>query len=270
VFAFNNQEHFAIEGDFAGAAGAKIFASTDVTARKNEFAANYSTGLWFDGSCFACKLIRNHFSDNKLAGVHVEESAQVMIAGNQAEQNAGAGICISNSSDIRVYNNRLIDNDPNIAVQDDSRVNSNPEEKGRGITYITGGVHLFNNVLAMQRGRGLLLWVRDYNSLPRRSAAQMFDGCDYNCWQHPENRNSTLVEWWGKSGRSVFNDLKRFHADTGFEAHGFESPVSSDQSPIKTARGHELPADIARELDACSAATEPTDKRNISLDHEVN
>jgi poly(beta-D-mannuronate) C5 epimerase len=249
VFAFNNQKHFAIEGDFAGAAGAKIFASTDVTARKNEFAANYSTGLWFDGSCFACKVISNHFSNNKLVGVHVEESAQVMVVGNRAEQNAAAGICISNSNDVRVYNNRLVDNDPNIAVQDDSRVNSNPEERRKGITYITGGVHLFNNILAIQRGSGLLLWVRDYNSVPRRSAAEMIDDCDFNCWQHPDNRNLTLVEWWGKSARSTFSDLKTFHAETGCESHGSEHPFGGEKSPINCPTGHELPADFARETD---------------------
>src|SRR4029079_15004072 len=183
------QEYFATEGDAAGAAGAKIFASTDVTARKNDFSANHCTGLWFDGSCHACKVIGNRFSKNNCAGVHVEESTRVMVVGNQAERNGEAGVYISNSNDIRVYNNLLVDNNPNVAVQDDSRVNTDPEERQKGINYITAHVQLFNNVLAITHGGGPMLWVRDYNSVPRKSASEMIDDCDYNSWQYPENAN---------------------------------------------------------------------------------
>jgi poly(beta-D-mannuronate) C5 epimerase len=269
-FVANNYEHFATDGDYAGAAGAKIFASTDVLAHNNQFSANHCTGLWFDGSCHACKVICNNFTNNEAAGVHVEESAQVMVVGNEAERNGGAGVYVSNSCDVRVYNNLLVDNDPNVAIQDDSRVNLEPAERKKGIDYITARVQLFNNVLAISGGRGPLLWVRDFNSVPRKSASEMIEGCDDNLWQQPLKQDAILVEWWGKSERSVFRDLNRFRAETGFESHGFERSVNPYQVPITTAGRHELPADIARELSAYSAAAEPTDKRNTPLDHAGN
>jgi poly(beta-D-mannuronate) C5 epimerase len=260
LFASNNEERFATDGDAAGAAGAKIFASSDVSARKNEFRANHCSGLWFDGSCHACKVICNRFANNERAGVHVEESAQVMIVGNNAERNGGAGVYVSNSSDIRVYNNLLVDNDPNVAVQDDSRVNSDPAERQKGIDYITGRVQLFNNVLTSRRGRGPMLWVRDYNSAPRKSASEMIDGCDYNFWQHPEKSDATLVEWWGKSTSREFRQLQSFRAETGCESHGFERPIDGEKLPNVTVSGHQLPGDIARELGRDSTAAVPIGK----------
>jgi parallel beta-helix repeat protein len=259
-FASNNEERFATEGDAAGAAGAKIFASSDVSARKNEFSANHCSGLWFDGSCYACKVICNRFSNNERAGVHVEESAQVMVVGNKAERNGGAGIYVSNSSDVRVCNNLLIDNDPNVAVQDDSRVNSDPTERQKGIDYVTARVQLFNNVLAVGRGRGPMLWVRDYNSAPRKSASEMIDECDFNSWQQPEKRAATLVEWWGKSSRREFRDLQSFRAETSCESHGIERPTGAEKFAVETATGRQLPADIARELGRDSAAEVPIGK----------
>jgi poly(beta-D-mannuronate) C5 epimerase len=259
-FVANNYEHFATDGDYGGAAGAKIFASSDVSARKNEFSANHCTGLWFDGSCHGCKVICNNFSNNERAGVHVEESAQVMVVGNKAERNGGAGIYVSNSSDVRVYNNLLVDNDPNVTVQDDSRVNSDAAERQKGIDYITARVQLFNNVLAIGRDRGPMLWVRDFNSVPRKSASEMIDGCDYNSWQHPDKPDATLVEWWGKSTSREFRDLQSFRAETGCESHGIEHSIDTGKSPVETATGRHLPADIAGELGRDSAAAVPIGK----------
>ena len=257
-FDSNNSERFEIEGALAGAAGAKIFASNDVIARSNEFIANHCTGLWLDGSCYACKVIRNRFDKNELAGLHIEESAKVMVVENHAADNSGAGIYVSNSSDVRIYNNQLIDNAPNMSVQDDSRVNTNTDELKKGISYITAHVQFVNNVLAVSKAAGPMLWARDYNSTPQRSAREMIDACDYNCWQFPKGSNVTLIEWWDKSTRVPFSDLKSFRTATNREAHGFESTLDAD-SPVSPKVSDEiLPADIRRELGLqTSAAMQP-------------
>src|SRR4051794_10402028 len=260
-FVANNYEHFATEGDFAGAAGAKIFATSDVKARRNVFADNHCTGLWFDGSCDNCKVICNLFSKNDRAGVHVEESAHAMIVANEANQNGGAGIYISNSGNVRVYNNQLTDSNPCIAIQDDSRVNSNPRETEQGIDYITAHIDLFNNVLVTTTAKHPLLWARDFNSTPLKSATQMIDGCDHNVWQHPQLQHAQLVEWWQKRVRLYYHGMNDFRADTNFEPHGIDWK-DPDKRPSPSVAGHKLPADIARELNIDPALPVPIGKLN--------
>jgi parallel beta-helix repeat protein len=194
----------------------------------------------------------------------------VMVVGNTAERNGGAGVYISNSSDVRVYNNLLIDNEPNVSVQDDSRVNSDPAERQKGIDYITARVQLFNNVLAISRGRGPMLWVRDYNSAPRKSASEMLDECDYNIWQQPAKHDAILVEWWSKSTGREFHGLQGFRADTGCESHGIERAIGAEKLPVDSATGRQLPADIARELGRDSAAAVPIGKLECTVDHAGN
>lgn len=258
-FLANNSEHFATEGDYAGAAAAKIFATTGVTARNNLFAENHCTGLWFDGSCSDCKVICNRFTKNEHAGLHVEESAHAMLVGNEADHNAAAGILISNSSNVRAYNNSLTDNNPNVAIQDDARVNTEAHESDQGITYITADIDLFNNVLAATDSKHQLLWARDFNSVPMKSAADMIRACDFNLWQHPLRQNPQLVEWWQKRVRFYYRDMTDFRADTNFEVHGLERDASLNV-PLANAIGQPLPTDIARELNVDPAAPVPMGK----------
>jgi len=131
-WAYNNFLDFlddSIDGNGTGEAhhaqGAlKITYSKGVKFYGNLLEKNYGSGIWFDHWSYNLDIVGNTIRDNNLNldvppdqfrsdrgfGVILEFTTNVNLAFNVIANNGGAGINISDSSDVRVLNNTLVDN----------------------------------------------------------------------------------------------------------------------------------------------------------------
>jgi parallel beta-helix repeat protein len=274
-FVGNNQERFVTEGVAAEAAGAKITASRHVAFRNNLFEGNLASGLWFDLSVFDAKIINNRVFENLVYGIFYEISANAIIAGNVVTNNRDAGIALSNSSKIQVYNNTLADNSINLAIFDDSRVNENPAEIALGMTWIAGEIDVLNNVFSNSDGVSALLYARDFNSVPLKNAEAMIGDFNFNAYYRSSAaKPSVMVEWWRGTKYNGFADLKTFRAETSYEGDGLGvddvrvNPFFVDarlgdyrisEKSIARGAGSPLPKVIAAELNLTRGAKNEED-----------
>lgn len=214
----NNAAKFIFTGNQGNAGGAKITYSSDVTIRSNLFKQNIGTGMWFDLSCDNLKITSNTFSQNTGHGLDLELSANAIIASNLSVNNATNGIQLNNTSQVDIYNNILAQNNGDLRMIDDSRVNYDSNEISRGITWITGEVHSFNNVFSDDNTSNPLLMVRDYDSTPLKPAGQMLTYSDTNIYSRAGTGNP--IEWWNDtSGSDHTVSFQTFLGSTGRDTH---------------------------------------------------
>ncbi|UYZ63732.1 malectin domain-containing carbohydrate-binding protein [Hymenobacter weizhouensis] len=180
TFSFNNHEGFA---QYWSAGGLKLIHYDDVTIRNNLFDSNYGTGLWLDLDVERVTVVNNIARYNKSIGLFYEVSRGGLFAGNVVYGN-GAGIKISGSSGVGIFNNTLVENSVNLDISDYNRLNNDPEvpqavrdaEIARGILYETYEVTVRNNVLA--NGKKANLSVSQSLSSPEKGV--MVDPGDLN------------------------------------------------------------------------------------------
>ena len=147
--AYNNAARFTRDWE---SGGAKMIAVQNTTIRGNIFEDNWATGYWCDLSCVNVTLVQNVFRNNDYNGITYEISHGAVIASNLVVNNRENGIMISGSDNATIANNTLVRNRRNIAVTDDSRVNADTAELAEGITWNTGNVEIYNNVLSDNDG----------------------------------------------------------------------------------------------------------------------
>jgi parallel beta-helix repeat protein len=263
--AFNNQEHFIMSGELADAAGAKITRSKDLLIQDNIFDHNLAIGLWLDISVYNASIVRNIAKGNARHGIYFELSSTAIIASNIVTSNDSAGISLSNATDVRVYNNTLSKNATHFRVQDDDRINSNQDEIDLGITWITSDITFVNNLLSVNDGsEESYIWVRDYNSSPLKSAAEMLTVSDFNAFYREDLEYlESLVEWWEGRSRQLYRTLAAYQSDTGRDPNSMiidgisTNPFFVDEpagnfalkpGSIAISRGMVLPAEIAEAI----------------------
>ena len=262
--AANNHERFVQGGTAAEASGVKITSSSNLQLRDNTVEDNLAIGLWMDISVHDATIVGNQAHNNQSYGILYEISSDAIIAGNVVSGNEDGGIGLSNASQVQVFNNTLADNETNIAVLDDSRVNSDPNEVAQGITWITDEVVLKNNILSNTDGAEPLILVRDFNSVPIQDADDMIDGTDFNAYYRTVSSSPTvLAEWWRGVTINEYNDLAAFQAATGQEASAlgiddvashpfFKDETNGDyrllESSVGRGVGDSLPVDVASAL----------------------
>lgn len=263
-FAGNNQEEFRLHGSVAEAAGAKLTVGKNWIIRGNVFENNKATGLWLDISNHNTNIVSNRVINNLSYGIYYEISGRAIIGSNLVAGNS-SGIRISNSSDVKIYNNTLSGNAENISIQDDNRQNTNPEELALSITYVTANIELRNNILSNNNSsQNPLFWARDYNSTPLKSADEMISTCDVNAY-HRENSSAPtkLISWWAGTEEKEFSDLNEFRLATGHERNGIliddttENPFFDAEGTgeyrlrpdsVAVGAGTDLPADVAEAI----------------------
>lgn len=215
----NNTARFIFTGGQGNAGGVKITNSSDVTVRSNLFKQNIGTGMWFDLSCDDLKITSNTFSQNAGHGLDLELSAHAIIASNLSVNNATNGIQLNNTTQVDIYNNVLAQNNGDLRVVDDSRVNYDGGELSRGITWITGEVRSFNNVFSDNNTNNPLLMVRDYNSTPLKPAEWMLTSSNNNLYYRAGAGN--LIEWWHDiNGSDHTVNFQTYLQNTGRDSNG--------------------------------------------------
>ncbi|MGI8747549.1 MAG: NPCBM/NEW2 domain-containing protein [Deinococcus sp.] len=220
VFLNNNRENFVRGSDTAEASGAKIVSSRDVTVRGSIFRNNRGSGLWFDIACQHLLVRNNTLQDNASNGVSLELCNDAVVFSNLIVNNGGAGLSVSNTNAVQIYNNTFVNNGTNLSVTDDNRVSSDFSQIRQGMSWVTGDVHFVNNISAGVRDPSQAqVMVRDFNSVPLKSADEMLSESNFNAYLRVNPSERYLVEWWkNASGRErYFQDLNEYRSSTGRE-----------------------------------------------------
>lgn len=205
-FSYNNIEHFVAGGAYGSAAGSKIVRSARVTIRRSSFDDNYATGLWFDLSDTAATVVTSAARRNAHHGMYYEVSDGGTFASNVAADNVDNGIYLSNASNTRIYNNTMVRNGIGLAVVDGAPTSLNDPGRCFGlVTCISAGNAAVGNVIVDgAQGSTTMAMVRDYDSLPRKSATDLLGTTHSNVWSRSAaGRPAAIAQWWTPSGASV-------------------------------------------------------------------
>jgi parallel beta-helix repeat protein len=110
----------------AEASGMKFLRGLNMVIRNNYVHHNRAKGIWIDGNYPTTIVEGNRVSDNHHAGIWIEVSFGAIVRQNLTERNgpqdkAGslvgyAGIQVTNSPDVQIYGNTVLDNSNGIGV----------------------------------------------------------------------------------------------------------------------------------------------------------
>ena len=216
-FASNNREQFARMGIVAEASGAKITETSGLQVRDNVFELNAGNGLWLDINVIDAAVTRNVFRGNERHGLYAELSARLAVGANICADNASAGIALANTADAVIFNNTLVRNRIGFLIQNDERMNLDPETVAQGSSWISGNIRFFNNLLAAGNEQQLAhIWVRDFAA--NLDAEQMLTESGNNGFLGPSDTNpSHFSIWWNGNQENQIRDLSAFQAQTGLE-----------------------------------------------------
>lgn len=249
--------------------------SQNPSATSNDYyVRNGTAGIWCDEGCINAKIVNNFFI-NTTSAIVDEVSHGTIIASNIIE-GAGAGISISGSSDIKVYNNSISRANRPIMLNEDSRTNGcnarrpdgscqYPENWSieKGLSWNLTGFEMYNNIVS---SRAVIkgdssgpLW-----SYPVRSTGNtnhtgpgvytndMFRGFDYNAYYRSSETDEPFLMTWDlaevehplnilfKKASDVSKDSRVRSTIEGRDTHSLDLFGSRADNPyfIKEANGN--------------------------------
>jgi parallel beta-helix repeat protein len=265
--AGNNYEHFwAGFSPAASASGIKFTTTANAIIRNNIVQDNHANGIWFDVSSYNPTIVDNLTRGNERNGIYVEITAYGMVASNVSIDNGQAGIKLSGTTFVRVYNNTLADNlTYQLSVHDDGRVDTNPTFIAEGITWITASNQLMNNILAAPAAGsiGPLLYTEDLDKPKIHDASTMITAMDGNVYARSSSKLPTSIATWTRippTAIAHYANIKTLRAGTGYDTNSieyigyttspvFNNPSVGDYSLLPTSpavgSGQPLPSDIA-------------------------
>jgi parallel beta-helix repeat protein len=139
------------------ASAAKWAGSIGIVIRGNFFHNNWSNSLWLDGDNLDVVVENNIVTDNFGKGIHYEISCAGVIRGNVIKGNAGPGILVVASRNVRIYRNIVGGNGDGIQVSHQDRTSENGPNDN--CPWVTGRVRIHDNKVMMRRGStGLWTW----------------------------------------------------------------------------------------------------------------
>ncbi|RUR03477.1 right-handed parallel beta-helix repeat-containing protein [Labedella endophytica] len=217
----NNVQRFK---ELPGSGGFKVTRSRGVAVTDNEFAANRTTGLWFDESVYNVTITGNDISGSS-TGLSLELSAKLVVADNRIHDNARLGLSIQNTGDVQVWNNSIVDNGgaPVTIVQDprrqtnasDAGHDSRQKQPDMTVPWLTQDITVSNNILGGSTDGGLFHVVDQKKKL---TAEQMRITTNGNLYQNTTPGRYTVARWAdGANGLSYYRSLTEFTAGTGQE-----------------------------------------------------
>ncbi|MEK6477306.1 right-handed parallel beta-helix repeat-containing protein [Catalinimonas sp. 4WD22] len=241
--SFNNNNLEKYNRNSWSPAGVKILWSKEVEVRNNSFVDNDANGLWLDEKCNGSILVNNFAKNNARNGIHCEITDDVIIAGNvvlesgKNERFLGAGISVANSSDVKVYNNTLYNNEIALDVFESTR----GDEKDPNDPYITRNTVIKNNILSeafiSQYPSAL------YHMKKKECDDYAIDEQDYNAYYRSTAGKPSLAVRW-KINNNVCNveerleTIQEFRTKLGYEQHGFGIQGGDDPFFIDAASGN--------------------------------
>ncbi len=278
--AGNNAEHFwAGFSPAASASGVKFTTTANAVIRNNIFQDNHANGVWFDVSSYNPTIVDNLALRNERNGIYVEITAYGIVASNLSVDNGQAGIKLSGTTFVRVYNNTLADNlTYQLSVHDDGRDNTNAAQIAQGITWNTASNQLMNNILVAPAAGsiGPLLYTEDLDKPKIVDASTMITAIDGNVYGRANSHLPVALAAWTRVAPTPvtrFVNLAQLQAATGYDANSIEyigyatSPIFNDPangdytllagSPA-IASALPMPDDIAAAVGVSNAT--PTDR----------
>jgi parallel beta-helix repeat protein len=217
----NNTEAFRVDWE---AGGLKITESRDLTFAGNEVYNNIGFGVWCDIDCINVTYSNNRVHHNTNAGLFFEISDGAKIYGNYVWENGwgsaiwgwGAGILISSSKNVEVYNNILAWNASGITVLSQDR------GTGQWNTVVNNYVHE-NKIMKMDTAPYGLAWVQDWNGTMFAAAAN--NQGNRNMYWYSAAEGETRFAWGNRS----ITQLSEFNATPGEEGGSYLSTAEKDQ-----------------------------------------
>lgn len=138
-------------------AGMKIVGAENVVVRGNTVRNNGKHGIWFDIGCRNVLTERNTVVGNAQSGIWVEISYAAVVRYNHVERNGGstagswltrAGIQVSNSPDVEIYGNTVLDNANGITAM---QASGYPADEGFG-PLVVQNLYVHDNTVRMLVG----------------------------------------------------------------------------------------------------------------------
>jgi len=134
--AYNNSNgHFY---DHEGG-GVKFLKPTNLTLRHIYSHHNIGAGLWTDNDGDNVIYENNTVTDNDGHGIFHELGFRATIRNNVIERNGKNGIYLSNSRDVKAYNNTLRDNTSGLAIRNNCR--------SEAVNHTTRNLEFYNNTV---------------------------------------------------------------------------------------------------------------------------
>jgi len=193
--AYNNTAFFGA-GHYAETGGSKFVATNGLVVRNNYSHHNHGPGLWTDINNINCLYEGNRVEDNDWRGIFHEISFACVIRNNIVRRNGfrspgasqfeGAGILISNSSDVQVYGNTVEDNNAGIMAVEADRSADHPSTYG---PHVVTNLSVHDNIVRQTdagRAGGIVDW--DLNTDPYSAAAN-------NRWSHNSYVTGSTTKW---------------------------------------------------------------------------
>lgn len=219
----NNTQDFK---DAPVSGGIKITRSRVITVNNNEVRNNQSAGIWFDASCYRVTAANNDVQHNRSTQIELEVSGTGVVA-NNTTYGGTTGILIYNTSDVKIYNNKIGDNSIfGIKLAQDYRRQADPavpeaHDPRRPVpdptvTWITKNVTIVNNVFGNSNHRGgFQFYALDGET--NRSADAMAITIDGNLFVKRINKlqsEPTMIAW----GQGDNRTLVRYETTVEFKA----------------------------------------------------
>lgn len=139
------------------AGGLKVLKTSNSLIRRNWVLGNYGFGLWMDYDCLNILVDDNTVEDNDESGIYAELSFEIRILSNRVYRNgrhhafwvSAAGILVAESANVEVANNLVQDNAGGIFAWQQERGSSTifPGTKWRLFN-----VNVHNNAVRMAEG----------------------------------------------------------------------------------------------------------------------
>lgn len=246
--------------------GAKLGATRGVRVQGSSFSDNYGHGFWEDLSVYDTVLRQSSFSRNVSTGIFLEISAKAIVGDNLVVGNGEEGIKVNNTSDVKIWNNTIVDNARPLNMVQDSRRNTNRYDQAVDprqpfpdptMPWTLGPVTISNNAVGQPSSRAnCLLCVEDYSF--QHTAEQMRITSNGNVYNRASRTSPSWLAVWSRGTTRnpyVFDTIEQLRATTGQERSGREyvgRSIFADgytlAADIVAAQGliaRPLPADVA-------------------------
>lgn len=254
----NNQDRYAVNCTYAcSAAGIKATGTIGFIARYSSFSyntGNRGSGLWCDEGCKGARIYGNQMVGNDRHGIVYEISDDAIIFSNLVKDNVQAGGygegMMLGSSNVRVYNNTLINNYNQVLIYDDSR------DTTAQFAPNTTNISFVNNIVSGGGAGKVMINVRGGNASPAANTtpAQFMRVFDYNSYHQPVGTTRALYNWQDRPNTNqLINSVPAMVSAHRVESHSVAATTTANPflssgftaSGAAVRSGAGLPADVA-------------------------